>query len=67
MNKIDEKEIKQMIKNGFDISLISFEFDIPLEYVKKCEEDLISEKKHIENLSGKNDLREKKKMKKQEE
>lgn len=41
MLKLEEREIiKNLITKGFDIKLISFELDIPLEEVKKCKLEL---------------------------
>ena len=49
---LGENEIKKLIEKGFDIGLISFEFDIPIEYVKKCKNELenreINQKYHNE-------------------
>lgn len=42
-----ESEIKKLIEKGFDIELISFEFDIPFEYVKKCQLELKNNKQDI--------------------
>ena len=30
------EEIKKLIKSGFDLELISFELDVPIEQVKQC-------------------------------
>ena len=41
MMKLNEiEEVKKLIKNGFDLELISFELDIPIEEIKQCELEL---------------------------
>ena len=40
------RKIKNMIKNGFDINLISFELDIPLQQIKKIEQEVIEEREN---------------------
>lgn len=40
MKKLKVDEIKELIKRGFDLELISFEFDIPMEVVKRCKQEL---------------------------
>lgn len=37
-NKVEE--IKKLIKNGFDLELISFELDIPIEEIRQCKLEL---------------------------
>lgn len=39
------EEIKKLIKNGFDLELISFEFDIPIEEIRKYKSELETIKK----------------------
>jgi len=34
------EEIKKLIKNGFDLELISFELDIPIEEIRQCKLEL---------------------------
>ena len=34
------KEVKKLIKSGFDLELISFELDIPIEEIKQCKLEL---------------------------
>lgn len=41
---LEKKQIQNLIKNGFDIESISFEFEIPIEYVKICKQELESNK-----------------------
>ena len=38
--KLNNEKIKLLIKKGFDPELISFEFDIPIERIKKCQLEL---------------------------
>ena len=41
MMKLNEiEEVKKLIKNGFDLELISFELDIPIEEIKQCKLEL---------------------------
>ena len=40
MKNSEKEEIKKLIKHGFDLELISFELDIPIEEVKQCELEL---------------------------
>ena len=40
---ISGKKVKELIQNGFDLELISFEFDKPIEYVEKCRLELEKE------------------------
>ena len=40
MKHIEKEEIKKLIKHGFDLELISFELDIPIEEIKQCELEL---------------------------
>ena len=41
MMKLNEiEEVKKLIKNGFDLELISFELDIPIEEIKQCKMEL---------------------------
>lgn len=41
MIKLNEiEEVKKLIKNGFDLELISFELDIPIEEIKQCKLEL---------------------------
>lgn len=50
------KQIEQLIKDGFDLDLISFELDISMEFLKKCEKQIQANK----NVTSKMDeLREK--------
>ena len=35
MKNNEKEEIKKLIKHGFDLELISFELDIPIEKIKK--------------------------------
>lgn len=42
---LEYEKIKNLIKQGFDLELISFEFEILLEYVKKCQEEIEQSKK----------------------
>lgn len=37
---LKQEEIKKLIESGFDLELISFELDIPLEQVKQCKLDM---------------------------
>lgn len=46
---IEDEKIKKLINRGFDIELISFEFEIPLEHVKKCQEEI--EQSKLESIS----------------
>lgn len=39
------EEIKKLIKNGFDLELISFELDIPIEEIRQCKLELETIKK----------------------
>ena len=39
------EEIKKLIKYGFDLDLISFEFDIPIEEIKQCKLELEEKRK----------------------
>lgn len=39
------EEVKKLIKNGFDLELISFELDIPIEEIKQCKLELETIKK----------------------
>lgn len=39
------EEIKKLIKNGFDLELISFELDIPIEEIKQYKLELETAKK----------------------
>lgn len=34
------EEIKKLIENGFDLELISFELDIPIEEIRQCKLEL---------------------------
>lgn len=43
LNEIEE--VKKLIKNGFDLELISFELDIPIEEIKQCKMELETIKK----------------------
>ena len=36
----EKDEIKKLIKSGFDLELISFELDIPIEEVEQCKKEL---------------------------
>ena len=46
MMKLNEiEEVKKLIKNGFDLELISFELDIPIEEIKQCKLELETMKK----------------------
>jgi len=45
MQENDIKQIKELIKSGFDIELISFEFDIPIQELEKFKEELINDNK----------------------
>lgn len=38
------KQIEQLIKDGFDLDLISFELNIPMEFLKKCEKQIQTNK-----------------------
>ena len=40
------EEIKKLIKYGFDLDLISFEFDIPIEDIKQCKLELEEKRKN---------------------
>ena len=41
MMKLNEiEEVKKLIKNGFNLELISFELDIPIEEIKQCKLEL---------------------------
>lgn len=40
MQQYDKEVIKKLIKHGFDLELISFEYDIPIEEVQKCKLEL---------------------------
>ena len=40
MKNNEKEEIKKLIKHGFDLELISFELDIPIEKIKQCELEL---------------------------
>lgn len=46
------EEIKKLIKHGFDLELISFELDIPIEDVEKCKAEL-NKVKHTKVQSAK--------------
>ena len=52
MAQIDKEKIKKLITSGFDLELISFEFDIPMEQVKQCQQEL--ENRSIANDSEEN-------------
>lgn len=41
------EKIKELIKRGFDLELLSFELDIPIEDIKDCKEQI--EKERNEN------------------
>lgn len=40
MLKYNKEEIKELIRNGFDLELISFELDIPLEDIKQIKQKI---------------------------
>ena len=40
MMHYEKDEIKKLIKSGFDLELISFELDIPIEEVEQCKKEL---------------------------
>jgi len=40
MRKYSEEEIKKLIEKGFDIELISFELDVPIEQLRQWEKEL---------------------------
>lgn len=40
------EEIKKLIESGFDLELISFELDLPIEQVRQCKLDIENSKKH---------------------
>ena len=45
VSNIIEKEVKNLIKKGFDLELISFELDIPLEELEQYKLELEREQK----------------------
>ena len=45
MKKIENAEIKRLLKKGFNPELISFEFDVSLEQVKQCQNEIENSKK----------------------
>lgn len=46
MEHIDEQSIKKLIESGkYDLDLISFEFDIPMEQLEKYKEEIEEEKR----------------------
>lgn len=49
LNKKEVEEIKKLIQGGFDLELISFELDIPIEEVKQCKLDIENSKKNSTN------------------
>lgn len=46
MEENQKKEIKRLIQKGFNMELISFELDIPIEQVRQCQKELEIEKKN---------------------
>ena len=38
--KLSKEEIKTLIKKGYDLELISFEFEIPIERIKQCKSEI---------------------------
>ena len=42
--KMDKNEILELLKNGFEPELISFEFEVPLDIIKKYQEEFHLEK-----------------------
>ena len=42
--KMDKNEILELLENGFEPELISFEFGVPLDIIKKYQEESYSEK-----------------------
>ncbi len=55
MKQYNKEKIKKIIKYGFDLKLISFELDIPIEYLEKIKRELENEetKKKTSKYSGK--------------
>lgn len=51
-NKLEE--IKKLIKSGFDLELISFELDIPIEVIEKCKIQLDNQSINKRNNNNKN-------------
>lgn len=49
----EQEEIKKIIKSGFDLELISFELDIPLEEIKELKKELDKENKAVKTRSAK--------------
>ena len=58
---IEQNEIKKLIKDGFDLELLSFEFDIPLEQIKRWKNDLDkpNSRNKIEQVSKMQQMRDK--------
>ena len=50
VSNIIEKEVKNLIKKGFDLELISFELDIPIEELKPIEVELKSNSLKMQKL-----------------
>ena len=48
-----ENEIKKLIKAGFDLELISFELDIPVEELKHIQEEMKIEEKILKSTTAK--------------
>ena len=40
MKEVSEEEIRNLIKNGFDLELISFELEIPIEQIIKIRSEI---------------------------
>lgn len=49
----EQEEIKKIIKSGFDLELISFELDIPLEEIKELKKELDKQNRTVKTRSAK--------------
>jgi len=53
---IHQKEIQKLIENGFDLELISFELNIPIEQIIQYKKDLErNNRKTVQNISNSNE------------
>lgn len=56
---IKQKEIKELIQSGFDLELISFELDIPIEQLRQYKMDLERIKSNTRNITDAKEQRDK--------
>lgn len=58
-NKYDER-VKELIKKGYNLELISFEFEIPIKQLETYKKQIMQEKQAVEQNSMSNDVTRKK-------